>query len=263
MVIQEEDSSFYEQLQQALGRLLPVSAAPLCGPADLTLGRVRQDALQLLFDDVARLHPEAGRHYWNAHTWRTCMWVPVYTTILTYEHHRCLVDARQMQIRFAEGLAKQVYLPEQAITRAISDEMAPATALAESLEQIRQQLNTITPLAAKLAGRHTADSVLAALLLYYHDLPQFNNAHIRVRGQIWLSAIGLASESGYLDVDMSGYGLPDRLSLNRRVCCQYFRCPNAPLCSNCPKIPLQERLPLLARDWAEHDRAHAETKDEP
>ena len=260
MVIQE-DITFYEQLQQALGRLLPVSATPLCGPADLTFGQVRPGVLQLLFDDVARLHPEAGRHYWNAHTWRTCMWVPVYTTILAYEHHRCMVDPRQLQVHYAEGLAKQVYLSEQAITPAISDEMAPATALAESLEQVRLALHNITPVAAKLAGRHTADSVLAALLLYYHDLPQYSPAHIRARGEIWLQAIGLSAESGYLDIDMSRYNLPDRLSLNRRVCCQYFRCPNAPLCSNCPKIPLQERLPLLASEWAEHDRAHAETEN--
>ena len=256
MVIQE-DLSFYEQLQQALGRLLPVSATPLHGPADLTFGQVRQDVIQLLFDDVARLHPEAGRHYWNAHTWRTCMWVPVYATILAYEHRRCMVDARQLQVHFAEGLAKQVYVPEQAITLNMSDETGPATALANSLEQIRETLSNITPVAAKLAGRHTADSVLAALLLYYHDLPQYSTAHIRARGDIWLQAIGLPAESGYLDIDMSSYGLPDRLSLNRRVCCQYFRCTNAKLCSNCPKIPMEERLPLLASDWAEHDRAHA------
>lgn len=258
MVIQE-DISFYEQLQQALGRLLPVSTTPLCGPADLTFGQVRQDALQLLFDDVARLHPEAGRHYWNAHTWRTCMWVPVYTTILAYEHHRCLVDSRQLQVHFSDGLAQQAYLPEHAITHNIADEIKAAAALADSLEQVRLALCNITPVAAKLAGRHTADSVLAALLLYYHDLPQYSTAHIRARGHVWLQAIGLPAESGYLDIDMSRYGLPDRLSLNRRVCCQYFRCPNAKLCSNCPKIPMEERLPLLASEWAEHDRAHAES----
>src|SRR5690606_34394837 len=157
MVIQE-DLSFYEQLQQALGRLLPVSTTPLQGPADLTFGQVRQEVLQWLFDDVARLHPVAGRHYWNAHTWRTCMWVPVYTTILAYEHHRCLVDARQLQVHFADGLAQQAYLPGDAITRQIPDETKPAAALADSLEQVRLALCNITPVAAKLAGRHTADS---------------------------------------------------------------------------------------------------------
>ncbi len=256
MVIQE-DLSINEQLQQALRRLLPVSTIPLESATDLTFGRVQTPALQLLYDEVARLHPEAGRHYWNAHAWRTCMWVPVYCTILAYEHHRCMVDARDLQVHFAEGLANTVYLPAHAVTLDISDEIAPATALAESLENVRTALCTITPIAAKLAGRHTADSVLSALLLYYHDLPQYDTRHIRKRGERWLDALGLPAESGYLDIDMSSYGLPDRLSLNRRVCCQYFRCPNAILCSNCPKIPMEQRLPLLASEWAEHDRAHA------
>jgi len=259
MVI-KQDTSLHQQLQQALGRLLPVSAAPLLGPADLTFGQIRQQAVQALYDDVARLHPEAGRHYWTAHTWRTCMWVPVYTTVLAYEHHHCMVDARQLQVHFAEGLAKQIHLPESAFTLTDPNEPAAAAALSESLENVRLALDAITPIAAKLAGRHTADSVLAAILLYYHDLPQFDTNYIRARGQMWLNAMGLHAESGYLDIDMSGFGLPDRLSLNRRVCCQYFRCPNVVLCSNCPKIPMEQRLPLLAREWAEHDRAHAETE---
>lgn len=258
MVIQE-DLTFYEQLQRALERLLPVATTPLQDTVDLTFGRVRQETLQLLYDDVARLHPEAGRHYWNAHTWRTCMWVPVYTTILAYERHHCMIDARLLQVHFADGLAKQVHLPEPAITLNMTDEIAAAAALMQSLENVRVALCDITPIAAKLAGRHTADSVLAALLLYYHDLPQYSTAHIRERGQTWLQAIGLPAESGYLDIDMHSFGLPDRLSLNRRVCCQYFRCPNAVLCSNCPKIPMEQRLPLLASEWAQHDRAHAET----
>ncbi len=257
MVIQQ-DISLFEQMQQALRRLLPVSTVPFQSPAAQTFGQVRPDALRLLYDDVVRLHPEAGRHYWNAHTWRTSMWVPVYCTILAFEHFHCMVDARRMQVLYAEGLAKEIFVPAEAISQGISDEKVPARALSEALDNIRAALSCITPVPPKLAGRHTADSILAALLLYYHDLPEYDNQHIRQRGECWLSAMGLSAESGYLDIDMSSYGLPDRIALNRRVCCQYFRCANAVLCSNCPKIPMEQRLPLLAQGWAEHDKAHAD-----
>ena len=256
-MVTDTKTSFANQLRQELGALLPSSPVALDSPIDLHVECPQAEPLQRLYADVARLHPEAGRHYWTAHTWRTCMWVPVYATVLAFERHRCLADPRQMQVRYENGLAVMTHLPDQAITTEIADESPAATALGEALEAVRRTLEAVMPIPAKLAGRHTADSVLAALLLYYHDLPQYSNALLRERGQVWLSALGLSNESGYLQIDMRPHALPDRLSLNRRVCCQYFRCPNAELCNNCPKIPLEQRLPLLAEEWARHDKAHA------
>lgn len=256
MVI-DTKTSFEDQLRQELSVLLPSSPVALNSPIDVHFEYPQAEPLRRLYADVARLHPEAGRHYWTAHTWRTCMWVPTYATVLAFERHRCLADPRQIQVRYENGLAVMTHLPGQAITTEIPDENVAAAALEQALEAVRKTLEAIMPIPAKLAGRHTADSVLAALLLYYHDLPQYSNTLLQERGNAWLRALNLSNESGYLQIDMRPHALPDRLSLNRRVCCQYFRCTNAQLCNNCPKIPLDQRLPLLAEEWAKHDKAHA------
>jgi len=213
-------------------------------------GHKGRQAVEALFASLRSSQPDAGPLYWASRTWSLLLWQPVYLAVLSVHLAHRLPVIEQMIQHGQPGFVAGFCLPPQPLHVARPERLLPraGAALRQLGEGFLPEVQALAPLHPKMAGRLLADGVLSALLLLQQHDPRLANPQLSELATRWLASLGLADASSFITVGADGR--PVRLALQRKVCCQNFRCHSGEFCSTCPKLSREERLVRLTRESA-------------
>ncbi|WP_339488641.1 siderophore ferric iron reductase [Pseudomonas sp. EL_65y_Pfl2_R95] len=188
--------------------------------------------------------PEAGHHYWNSHSWSLLIWQPIYLSILAVQLARSAPCLARMGQSVSQGVVGGFCLPEHCPRKGAAQDLI-RFASDELLQLIEQQLNEFNSVSAihpKQGRLLAADCVRAALLMAQRHQSLANTQLCELEGQ-WMEALQLSAGSALIPVMLDDG--QERLALERKVCCQYFRRTEGEYCNTCPKLKKEERLSRL------------------
>lgn len=186
-------------------------------------------------------HPEAGPHYWNSHSWSSLIWQPTYLSILAVQLTRSAPCLAKMGQSVKEGLVGGFCLPEHCPRKGATKDLMrfASDELLQFIEQQLNEFNTVSTIHPKQGRLLAADCARAALLMTQCHLSQTNDQLCELEEQ-WMEALGLSSGSALIPVMLDDG--QEKLAVERKVCCQYFRRAEGEYCNTCPKLKKEERL---------------------
>ncbi|TCK08421.1 hypothetical protein [Marinobacterium mangrovicola] len=240
-------SSLLAQLNTEYQRFLP-GLTPLLNKQDPDARWVGSADLDNCISDLLVIaeqqNPEAGPHYWHAYAWSTLSWQPAVLSLLAVHRlHSELPLAGLEQQQRSEGVYGYRI-------RSLIPPAPPQGSLIERQAGLLQAY--LEPIFARLESRAfkrrlgeglLADRILGCLLQWQ----QGQDLNITELASQWLSALNLENASRLMSIPLQ----QDRevLALDRKTCCQYFRCQSAEPCPTCPRIPRQRRINQLRQEW--------------
>lgn len=233
-----------------IAQLLPALAGTVARPATPAIqpGEAGLPAVGTLLSSLRQRHPEAGPHYWGSRAWSLVIWQPVYLAALSVHLAHRLPAVEQIAQQGQPCLVSGFTLASGQLLADRPERLVPvaAGALARLAGRLLPLVQRRVPLHPKMAGRLLADCVLAALLLVQRCDPRLDNRQLSALAPAWLHGLGVPDGSSLQPFETPG--MPVRLVLQRKVCCQNFRCRDGELCSTCPKLSREERQARLSRE---------------
>ncbi|KEA62637.1 hypothetical protein ADIMK_3109 [Marinobacterium lacunae] len=240
-----------EELQLRLSTLVPIAQPVARETEDQLFSADDTDHVVQIITHLEQLHPEAGPHFWSARTWGLISWQPALLALAaTYLLPSRLTLSGLLQ-RHSNGSVAGYYLTKTQPLVPLSIKDALHHNAAELRMLSNRLLNTLSSLRKtnqRLCLRLLADRVLASLLRL-QSVTGMDNREIQTHATSWLEALQLPDASALRSI--TAQGGQSLLMLDRKACCQEFRCANARLCRTCPRRSLDQRIALKLKDTSD------------
>jgi siderophore ferric iron reductase len=191
--------------------------------------------------------PEAGSSYWASQSWAMWIWQPAYFSVLAVHLNQCLPNIKLLSQKETKGhiagFSIQSHEPhfdnEHSLIQMAGKQLLQLWPSWYKLF-IQHQLFPI-----KLAECILADCILAALLIVPQNENRWNKKQLFKTAEQWLQACKLHKRHAFLSLELNHSQTV--IGLNRRTCCQYFRCTEGIECNSCPRRSLSDRNTQLLK----------------
>lgn len=201
--------------------------------------------LSLLHERLAQAHPEGGKIYWSTTAWRILNWNPILFSVMAVHSLGKAVCLQGSGLWVTQDSIEGSALEDHPVFSGQEDELIHYAG--QQIQMLMGTLHTAATqsfaLPIKLAQKLTTDALVECLIMQ-NQLAQpalaLRQDPLQTRLDKWLNAAGLPLITGTLL-------LPNgQLGLNRQVCCQYYRIQAGGECPDCTRIPMPQRLVMMA-----------------
>ncbi len=239
-------------LQKQFDRLIPGRQQTAVDPAsERWISQASTgSSINRFISNAQQLHPEAGPRYWYARTWSVLSWQPAVLSLLCVHKLGKKFALNSFEQReTADGVHGYRFNNQPEFEDHPALIATQADQLNAYLSPITEQLQRSGNFKRALAEGLLADRILATLLRL-QPLMGLTNTALKSFASQWLQSLQIEHASGLMSIAVTPSD--EHLALDRKSCCQAFRCRDGSLCSTCPRIPRQDRINQLRQQWNQH-----------